>query len=49
MDEKFHCSQAVLGAFAEKLGITKEQALKLGVASVEVCAKEKYVVLLQED
>ena len=30
MDEKFHCSQAVLGAFAEELRITKEQALKLG-------------------
>ena len=28
--EKFHCSQAVLGAFAEELGITEEQALKLG-------------------
>lgn len=28
--EKFHCSQAVLAAFAEELGITEEQALKLG-------------------
>ena len=28
--EKYHCSQAVLGAFAEELGITEEQALKLG-------------------
>ncbi len=27
---KFHCSQAVLAAFAEELGITEEQALKLG-------------------
>lgn len=29
-NEKFHCSQAVLAAFAEELGITEEQALKLG-------------------
>ncbi len=28
--DKFHCSQAVLAAFAEELGITVEQALKLG-------------------
>lgn len=28
--EKFHCSQAVLAAFADELGITEEQALKLG-------------------
>lgn len=28
--DKFHCSQAVLAAFAEELGITEEQALKLG-------------------
>jgi len=28
--EKYHCSQAVLGAFAEELGISEEQALKLG-------------------
>lgn len=28
--EKFHCSQAVLAAFASELGITEEQALKLG-------------------
>lgn len=28
--EKFHCSQAVLAAFADDLGITEEQALKLG-------------------
>lgn len=28
--EKFHCSQAVLGAFAQELGLTDEQALKLG-------------------
>ena len=26
----FHCSQAVLAAFAEECGITEEQALKLG-------------------
>jgi len=26
----FHCSQAVLVAFAEELGLTKEQALRLG-------------------
>lgn len=28
--QKYHCSQAVLVAFAEKLGLTEEQALKLG-------------------
>ncbi|MBR2407766.1 MAG: C_GCAxxG_C_C family protein [Lachnospiraceae bacterium] len=28
--QKFHCSQAVLAAFAEDLGLTEEQALKLG-------------------
>lgn len=28
--DKFHCSQAVLAAFAPELGITEEQALKLG-------------------
>lgn len=29
-EQKFHCSQAVLVAFAEELGLTEEQALKLG-------------------
>ena len=28
--DKFHCSQAVLAAFAPELGITEEQALRLG-------------------
>lgn len=28
--EKFHCSQAVLAAFAEEIGLTEQQALKLG-------------------
>lgn len=28
--QKFHCSQAVLAAFAQELGITEEQALRLG-------------------
>lgn len=28
--QKFHCSQAVLASFAEELGLTEEQALKLG-------------------
>ena len=28
--DKFHCSQAVLAAFAQELGITEKQALKLG-------------------
>lgn len=28
--QKFHCSQAVLAAFSKDLGITEEQALKLG-------------------
>lgn len=29
-EEKFHCSQAVLAAFAEEFGISEEKALKLG-------------------
>lgn len=29
-EQKFHCSQAVLAAFASELGITEKQALKLG-------------------
>lgn len=29
-EQKYHCSQAVLAAFADKLGLTEEQALKLG-------------------
>ncbi len=29
-DRKFHCSQAVLAAYAEECGLTEEQALKLG-------------------
>ena len=29
-ENKFHCSQAVLAAYAEELGLTEEQALKLG-------------------
>ena len=29
-EQKYHCSQAVLVAFAEELGLTEEQALKLG-------------------
>ena len=28
--DKFHCSQSVLAAFAPELGLTEEQALKLG-------------------
>ena len=28
--DKFHCSQAVLAAFADELGLTEEQALRLG-------------------
>lgn len=28
--DKFHCSQAVLAAYASECGITEEQALKLG-------------------
>lgn len=30
--QKFHCSQAVLAAFANDFGLTQEQALKLGGA-----------------
>ena len=29
-EKKFHCSQAVFAAFAEELGITQQQALKIG-------------------
>ena len=29
-EQKYHCSQAVLAAFAEEFGLTEEQALKLG-------------------
>ena len=29
-EQKYHCSQAVLAAFAEECGLTEEQALKLG-------------------
>ena len=29
-EQKYHCSQAVLAAFAEELGLTEQQALKLG-------------------
>lgn len=29
-EQRYHCSQAVFAAFAEKLGITEEQALKIG-------------------
>lgn len=29
-EQRFHCSQAVLAAFADELGISEEQALKLG-------------------
>ncbi len=29
-EQRFHCSQAVLAAFAEELGLSEEQALKLG-------------------
>lgn len=32
--DKFHCSQAVLAAFAPELGITEEQALRLGALMV---------------
>ena len=29
-NRKFHCSQAILAAYADKCGLTEEQALKLG-------------------
>ena len=32
--DKFHCSQAVLAAFAPELGTTEEQALRLGALMV---------------
>ena len=28
--KRYYCSQAVLAAFAEELGMTKEQALRVG-------------------
>ena len=28
--QKYHCSQAVLAAFADEIGLTEQQALKLG-------------------
>ena len=30
IEQKYHCSQAVLSAFASELGITEAQALRLG-------------------
>lgn len=42
-NDKFHCSQAVLVAYAEDLGLTEEQALKIaycfnsGMRKGEVC------------
>jgi C_GCAxxG_C_C family probable redox protein len=40
-EEKYLCSQAVLAAFAPELGITKEQALKLGASfGSGMCAGE---------
>lgn len=41
--EKFHCSQSVLAAYAQELGLTEEQALKIaycfnsGMRKGEVC------------
>ena len=41
--KKYYCSQAVLAAFADELGMTKEQALKVaacfggGMCKAEVC------------
>ena len=29
-DKKFHCSQAILAAYANECGLSEEQALKLG-------------------
>ena len=29
-EDKFHCSQSVLAAYADEFGLTEEQALKLG-------------------
>lgn len=42
-NDKFHCSQAVLAAYADELGLTEEQALKIayclnsGMRKGEVC------------
>ncbi len=41
--DKFHCSQSVLAAYADELGLTEEQALKIaacfnaGMRKGEVC------------
>ena len=47
-EEKYHCSQAVLAAFAEELGLTEEQALKFGGVLAVVCVKAKCAVLVRE-
>ncbi|MBP3352976.1 MAG: C_GCAxxG_C_C family protein [Lachnospiraceae bacterium] len=42
-EQRYHCSQSVLAAFADELGLTEEQALKLGgcfgggICKGEVC------------
>lgn len=42
-ENKFHCSQSVLATYAEELGLTEEQALKIaycfnsGMRKEEVC------------
>ena len=49
-EKKFHCSQAVFVAFSEELGLTEEQALKIGACfgsgmSVILCNALENVLL----
>ena len=41
--DKFHCSQSVLAAYAEELGLTEEQALKMAL----IYAMTFWVVIYQ--
>lgn len=40
--DKFHCSQAVLAAYAEELGLTEEQALKIAYCLNSGMRKARY-------
>ena len=52
-EQKYHCSQAVLAAFAEELGLTEEQALKkfsrnpVSFSWVDECVNHRQIVLKQ--
>ena len=34
--DKFHCSQSVLAAYADELGLTEEQALKIAACRARI-------------